>query len=305
MPTTPTYTPDHVVMSTIRDGVIPAEQGQLILKEVMHNSAVMQLAKYEPMTAQRKTFTFRTKGLNGYWVGETERIRTAKVEYDTAEMEAKKVGVIIPVSKEFLKWTAKDFFNEVKPLIAEAFYKMFDQAVLFGTDSPYNVATSGKPILVGATESGNTVVKSDNLYDDISGAMALVEEDGLDPNGILTTRSFKSMLRSAKDANGIPLFDQNANAVLGLPTTYTGTDVFDRTKALSILGDWDFARYGILQGIEFAISTDASLTTIAASDAPGVPVNLFERDMFALRATMHIGYMNVNPNAFAAVTPAV
>lgn len=71
-----------------------------------------------------------------------------------------------------------------------------------------------------------------------------------------------------------------------------------------MLGDWDYARYGILQGIEYSISEDATLTTLDADDASGKPVSLFERDMFALRATMHIGYMNVKPEAFGALTPA-
>ena len=301
----PNYTPDNVILSDIKNGVIPAETGQLILKEVTSKSAVMQLAKPEPMTAQRKTFTFRTGGLGAYWVSETERIQTSKVEYAQAEMVAKKVGVIIPMSKEFLKWTAKDFFNEVKPLIAEAFYKKFDQAVLFGTNSPYAVSAGGKPIFVGATEAGNTVAKSDNLYLDIAKLMGAVEDNEADPNGVLATRSFKGDLRTSLDANGQPMFDQNANEVLGLPLSYADGESFDKSKALALAGDWDYARYGILQGIEFSISEDATLTTVDASDATGKPLSLFERDMFALRATMHIGFLNVKPDAFSALTPKV
>ncbi|WP_142297695.1 phage major capsid protein, partial [Staphylococcus aureus] len=87
------------------------------------------------------------------------------------------------------------------------------------------------------------------------------------------------------------------------PLSYTGADVFDKKQSLALMGDWDYARYGILQGIEYAISEDATLTTLQASDASDQPVSLFERDMFALRATMHIAYMNVKPEAFATLKP--
>ena len=93
-------------------------------------------------------------------------------------MEAKKIGVIIPLSKEFLKWTAKDFFNEVKPLIAEAFYKAFDQAVIFGTESPYNKDTSGKPLITGRRK-GNVVKDTNDLYVDLSALMATIEDEEL------------------------------------------------------------------------------------------------------------------------------
>lgn len=51
---TPTYTPGNVILSDFKNGVIPAEQGTLIMKDIMANSAIMKLAKNEPMTAQKK-----------------------------------------------------------------------------------------------------------------------------------------------------------------------------------------------------------------------------------------------------------
>jgi len=296
----PTYTPPNVLLSEAKTGFVPQEQGSLILKDVLNGSAVMKLAKGETMTAPKKSFTYLAKGLGAYWVSETERIQTSKPEYLTAEMEAKKVGVIIPLSKEFLRYTAKDFFNEVKPLIAQAFYEKFDNAVLFGKETPYG--DSGKSIIAGATENGNVITATGDLYSDLNNMMVSIEDGEYDPNGLLTTKSFKGQLRGALDANKQPVFN-GTNEVMGLPIAYTGANAFDKEQAAALMGDWDYARYGILQGIEYAISEDATLTTIDASDASGKPVSLFERDMFALRATMHIAFMNVKPDAFAALKP--
>ena len=274
------------------------------MKDFMANSVVAQLATYEPMTKPKKEFTYLSGGPGAYWVGEAERIQTSKAEWLSATMEAKKLGVIIPVSKEFLKYTVAGFFNEIKPAIAEAFYTKFDQAALFGNNSPYAAGTS---VYERITSSGNTIARgsTDNLYTDLNGLMALVEDGDHDVNGFTTTRRFRQRLRGAVDGQNKPIFNDTTagapNQVLGLPVGYVDGKAWDYGKADLITGDWKYARYGILQNIEYAISEDATLTTITAD---GGPVNLFERDMFALRATMHIGFMTLKDDAFAALTPA-
>lgn len=299
-----TYTPDHVLMSDVKTGKIPEEQGGLIIEDVIKGSTVMKLAKNEPMTAPKKNFSFKAKGAGAYWVSETEVIKTSKVEWLQASMTAEKLGVIIPFSKEFLRYTAKDFFNEVKPLISEAFYETFDIAALFGTNSPFATHTSGKAIFTGAVDEGNTVAIGTgvNLQDDVFALMALIEANGFNPDGLATENSFKQLLRTAKDPNHARLYT-DLNSVEGLPVSYAKPEAWDKTKAAALMGDWDFARYGILQGIEYSVSEDATLSSVVGAD--GKPINLFERDMFALRATMHIGYMNVKPGAFGALTPNV
>ena len=53
----------------------------------------------------------------------------------------------------------------------------------------------------------------------------------------------------------------------------------------------------------YKISEDATLTTIV--DENNVAINLFERDMSALRVTMHVAFMVLQDEAFAALTPDV
>lgn len=298
------FNPANVLLQDAKTGTIPTEEGTLVLKEFMANSAIAQLAKYEEMKDPKKKFTYLAEGPGAYWVTESERIETDKATWLTAEMEAKKLGVIIPVSKEFLKYSVSDFFSQIRPAIAEAFYKKFDQAALFGTGSPY---TKGISVFERITTAGNTIVKGSttNLYTDINGVLSLVEDGDHDVNGFVTTKGFRKDLRGALDGNNLPIFnDAKADAtasVLGQAVAYAPKASFDLTKAVALAGDWDMARYGILQGIEYSISEDATLTTI--QDADGNPINLFERDMFALRATMHVGFMTLKEDAFAALTP--
>ena len=299
-----TFNPDNVLMQDYKTGTIPSESGTLILKEFMTNSAVAQLAKYEEMTKPVKEFSYLAEGPGAYWVDEGERIQTSKPTWLTAKMEAKKLGVILPVTKEALRYSVTDFFNEMRPAIAEAFYTKFDQAALFGTNTPY---AEGQSVFERIEASGNKVEQgtNPNLYLDLNDLLALVEDGDHDPNGFTTIRKFRKDLRGAVDSNNLPIFNDARNGAtaqaLGLPIGYVNGLSWDKEKANIITGDWDYARYGILQGIEFKIDDSATLTTI--QDAEGNPVNLFERDMFALRATMHIGFMTLKEDAFAALTP--
>ena len=194
----------------------------------------------------------------------------------------------------------------IRPKIAEAFYKKFDQAALFGTQSPY---AAGHSILAAATAAGNTVAHDDavSLYPQLNGLIGLVEDNEIDPDGIATVRSLKQVFRGELDSTGRPIYVKGDGTapddILGLPIAYVNGSSFDKTKAVAMTGDWDYARFGILQDIEYSISEEATLTTVV--DEGGVPLNLFERDMFALRATMHVAFMVLKDEAFAVLTPDV
>lgn len=303
----PTFTPPNVLMSTAKTGLIPYEVGTLILKNTMQGSAVMQLAKYEEMTKPEKQFTYMADGIGAYWVGEGERIQTSKATWLTAKIQAKKLGVIIPVTKEFQKYTAAQFFEEIKPHIAEAFANKFDQAALWGVNSPY---LAGQSIWADIDASGNKIALDSTgkgLYTELNQLLGLVEDDDGDPNGFTTIKSNKQLFRGVVDAQGRPMFNEPgagaATSLLGQPVSYASKKSWDSTKAEIITGDWDYARYGILEGIEYSISEDATITTI--KDENGEPLNLFERDMLALKATMHVGFMRLKEGNFAAITPKV
>lgn len=299
----PIYTPPNVLLSTATTGTVPTETGESIIEEVMAQSAVMQLAQFEEMEAPRKEFSYLAGGIGAYWVSETERIRTSRPTWVNAVMEAHKLGVIIPVSKEFLNYTVGDFFDAIRPTIAQAFYTKFDQAALFGIDTPYV-----QSIIGSATNAGNVVteIAGESMYAQLNGLLGLIEDNELDPNGFATTTSLRQRIRGEVDTTGRPIFNDprgGATAdILGLPIAYVNGAAFDRTQATILAADWDYARYGVLQDIEYRISQDAQLSTIV--DELGNPVNLFERDMFALRATAHFAFMVLRDEAFAALAPA-
>ena len=96
-----TFTPDNVLVHEAKDGTIPDSANALILQDVIENSKIMQLGQYQEMTDREKKFEFFAEGPGAYWVGETEKIQTSKPTLLQATMVAKKVAVILPVSREY------------------------------------------------------------------------------------------------------------------------------------------------------------------------------------------------------------
>ncbi len=298
--TVPNFDPDNVTMQDAKTGDIPTKLSDSIITDVKTGSAIMKLAKAVPMVKPRQEFTFMS-GVGGYWVDEGERIQTSKPTFMKAYMTAHKMGVIIPTTKENLNYSVTEFFNLMKSEISEAFYKKFDQSTLFGTDTPFPQSVIGSAAL-----AKQTLEETANKYDDISAAMAFLEANDLDANGIAAPRAQKIKYRSTKDGNDNPIFnDVHSNTpadVLGLPIAWAPKGSWDKTKATELMANWDDVYYGILGGINYEILTEATLTTV--KDENGNPLNLAERDMAAIKATFTPAFMVIKDESVAAVLPA-
>lgn len=294
------FNPDTTTMQDAKNGYIPVNFGEQIISDVKTGSAIMKLAKARPMTKPREEFTFMS-GVGAYWVEEGNKIQTSKPTWMKGSIEAHKMGVIIPTSRENLAYSVTDFFSLMKSEIAEAFYKKFDQSVMFGTDSPFSQSLIGSALLANQSQ-----VETADKYEDISAAMEFLEANDLDPNGIAAPRAQRRKYRSTKDANGDPIFTNahdNAPAdLLGLPISWTPKGSWDKTKAAEFVANWNDVYYGILSGIQYEILTEATLTSV--KDENGDPINLAERDMVALKATFSPAFMVLRDESVAAVVPA-
>src|SRR5690606_37519512 len=210
----PTFNPDNVLLQDAKTSSIPEEQGTLVVKEVMNNSVMMQLAQYEEMTKQKKTFQYLAEGVGAYWVGEGEVIQTSKPQWLSAEMVAHKLGVIVPVSREFLTYSVTNFFNEVRPLIAEAFYKKFDNATILNVDNPFAQSIEESVVTAG------TVVEGAINFENVDAVIGHIEDADLEPNAWISKRSNNSALRTVLDAQKNPLYDRTAGTLDGSPLIY-------------------------------------------------------------------------------------
>jgi len=286
-----TFNPDNVTMYEHKDGTIPEKYNKLILKEVINGSKVMQLAKYEEMQEKEKKFEYFANGPGAYWVGEGEKIKTSAPQWLTVTMVAKKLGVIVPCSREFLHYKMSDFFEQMKSKIAEAFYKKFDNAAILNMDNPFPQSLDESAISAGNVISGGIT------YDNILSMEDALNNEDYDANAFISTKKNRSTLRNVhKVENGViveSLYDRGANTIDGLPVA----DLKGLEKGNLYTGDFDYMYYGIPFGMSYKIDESAQLSTLKNED--GTPVNLFEQELAALRVTMDVAFMIVKDEAFA------
>ena len=283
-------------------GFVPTPTAAEIIKDVTRGSSVLRLSKVQPMDSETLKIPVMVSGPGAYWVGETERIQTSTAQWIFPELAAKKIGVIVPVTKEKLKDTTIDVFATVQPYIAEAFYKAIDAACLFGTNSPF-----AKNIYDVAKTAGATVAEGTNekLDLDISDVMALVENAGHDANGFAAGYDLKNSLRKLRDGNGNQLYVPGVDeeTLYSQPIEFSRNGAWDKTKARAIAADWKYSIVGIRDQIQYEVLKEATLQSVTMGD--NKPLSLAENDMVAIKATMRIGFLPVKEDAFAVLTPKV
>ncbi|ELK47187.1 phage major capsid protein [Halobacillus sp. BAB-2008] len=292
-----TFDPDNVMMSDSKDGVIPKSQGTLIMNDVMQNSKIMQLGVYEEMDKQEKEFDYFAEGPGAYWVNEGERIQTSKAKWLKIKMSSKKLGVILPVSREFLQYSVSNFFEQMRPKISEAFYKKFDEAGILNISNPFTQSIEQSVVAAGH------VLEGDITGENILQVGDLLLEDDFEANAFISKNQNATALRQATIGEGNlqqPIYDRANNRIDGLPAVNLKSS--NLKKGTLYTGDFDQLHYGIPFDISYKIAEEGTISTI--TDEAGEPINLFEREMVALRATMDVAVMIVKDDAFAKLTPA-
>lgn len=166
-----TFNPDNVMLSEKLDGTFTPEMTGTVMKDVAENSLVMQLGSYVEMNGKQEAeFNFQTDGVSAYWVDEGEKIQTSKPSFATATMRAKKLGVIVLASREYLHYTWSQYFDAMRSNISSAFYEKFDQAALLGVDNPFafsveDSVTTADNVIEGDITYDNVLLLEDLVYD--------------------------------------------------------------------------------------------------------------------------------------------
>lgn len=291
--------PQNVALKDQLQGFVPTDKATGIMGLVAKGSALIPQSTLEPMTAPTKEFTFWANTPSAYWVGEGKRIKTAVASFLNVKMEAHKIGVIIPTTKEKLNDTVINIFEEMKKPTADAIYQKIDMAGMFGIDSPFKFN-----LFDNAVKNGMFIVDGTNasLDLDVSDTMALVEEEGFEVNGFIGHTGIKNRLRKLRDGDGNQLYVSgvDTNELYNQPITFAkGKASFDREKAQLFAGDWSKSLIGIYQGLEYETLREATLQDTLWTD--GKPLSLAEQDMIALKVTARIAFLPVSEKAFAVL----
>ena len=282
------------------ESLIPVQESNEIIQGVVTQSAVLQRGRrLANMTSRQYKMPVLDMLPIAYFVnGDTGQKKTTKQAWDKKFITAEEIAVIVPVPEAVLDDSEYDIWGEVRPRIIEAFGKVIDGAILFGTDKP----SSWRDDIVTTANNAKTVVTlgaEDSLYDKVmgeNGSIAMVENSGYFVNGHMADISMRAKLRGLKNANGDPLFKSDMQSgttysLDGSPMDFPNNGAFDKSKALMISGDFSQLAYSIRQDITFKLFTEGVVQNTDGT----IAYNLMQNDMVALRAVMRLGWEIPNP----------
>jgi HK97 family phage major capsid protein len=289
----------NIINRTDLSGLIPEPVTREIIQGVTEGSAVLQMGRRLPnMTSKTQTMNVLDMLPTAYFVnGDTGMKQTTKMKWDKKKIYAEEIAVIVPIPEAVLDDADYDIWGEVRPRLVEAFGKVIDGAILFGTNKPTSWRDS---VLDTCKKAGSVVAATPYIYDDImaeGGVIAKVEESGYLVNGIMSAIQMRAKLRGLKDLNGVPLFKTDMQgatpyALDGSPMYFPRNGAFDTTKALMFAGDWTELVYSIRQDITFKIFDQG---VVQDPSDNSIVYNLMQNDMVALRAVMRLGWEIPNP----------
>lgn len=269
-------------------GSVPTEIATEVIKNIVSQSTAFKICKHVSMASDKKVLPILSDTGSAYWTDEGEEIQTSIHGWEYPELEAKKLAVIIPFTKEKYEDSVMNVMEEIKQGISDAFTKSIDSAVFFGTNTPFDTN------IVDSVLEASKIENDGRLDINISDAMSKIEVNDLVVNGIIAPNSIKGTLRTLRDSIGNGLVvpggitgTQIYNTPIHIPTS----KIWDKSKASCLVGDFNKAIIGTRTGITYEVLDQATVGGI----------NLAERDLLAIKCTMRFGFKVVDPKAFALI----
>lgn len=281
---------------------LPAEVSSEILQKTRESSAVMRLARQVALPGRGLSIPVITSDPEASWVAETGRKPVSNPGLSTKTMTPYKLAVIVPFSDEFAR-DARGLYDALVERLPDALAKKFDQTVFAGA-----APGSGFDVLTGCTAQSIDTNASGvgGFYSALVAADADIATAGYDINGFAFSPQARGEMLSATDKDGRPIFINNVSEgaiprLLGQPVEYSrglykaghaASGSSGQTgyvpavpDTLGMAGDWTKALYGTVEGVKIDISSQASLTIGTEV------VNLWEHNMFAVKAEIEVGFV--------------
>jgi HK97 family phage major capsid protein len=274
--------------------VLPFEVSSEIWSKTQEASSVMQLARRINLPGAGLEFQTITGDPSASWVDETGVKPSVKHTFGSKKMKGYTLALIEPFSNQFRR-DKNALYNEVVNRIPNVLGKKLDETVFAvnGTTAPgenFDTLATCPSVAVGSGDIWDALVTAD---------ATIAANDGI-LNGWAIAPAGKSALLTAKDTVGRPLFissmtsDNGVASIMGHPA-YVRKGIAD-TDVYGYAGDWTSAVYGVVEDISMAVSDQATLTNGSET------INLFERNMFAIRFEMEVGFVVKDVNHFVKIT---
>lgn len=263
---------------------LPPDVSQEILQKTQQGSAVMRLARQIALPGRGVQIPVITSDPSASWVAETGAKPVSNPGLNTKLMQAYKLAVIVPFSDEFRR-DAAALYDALVARLPLALAQRFDETVVGAVEAP------GENFDTFAVATTQSIMKSESstTYDGLVAAYMDIAAHGGSLNGFALSPAAMGILLGATDNLGRPLFinsteDGGVNRLLGARTVESRGMFNSDNGIVGVAGDWSQAMYGTVEGVQIRFADQTGLTINNAQ------VNLWEHNMFAVRAEIELGF---------------
>ena len=284
--------------STNVSKILPKEISSEIWAKAVEESAVMRLAQRVSLPGTGITIPMVTADAAAAWVSETNEKAVSHASVDGKVMTPYKVAVIELFSNEFRR-DLPAVYAELARRLPSSIGKKFDETVFAGV-----APGSGFDVLTGATAVNiQDTTDSKTVYKNLVTVLSTIAAADRELTGWAFSPRADAILLGAVDTTGRPIFVPTANdgaigSLLGAPVMRSRR-VYKQGTASDVLGfagDWSLARWGMVEDISISISEEATV-----NDGEN-QINLWQRNMFAIRVEAELGFVAMDANGFVKVT---
>lgn len=271
---------------------LPAEVSSEIWANTLENSAVQARARKVALPAGGLTIPMITGDPEAGWVNETDEKPVSDSKFGSKVMTPYKMAVIELFSDEFRR-DLPGLYAELVRRLPYALGRKFDKAALGLEDAP----GTGFDTLKDAPE----IALDGTIKPFLSGLKSVAANKGVVDGWTLTEEARVDALNIADSMNRPLLVSDYSTAgqvgtILGKPVSTTRA--IDGSNVAGFAGEWSSAVWGAVEDIQIDINDRGSVTR------GGKQINLWQRNMFAVRAEIEVGFVLRDPKRFVKFTSA-
>ena len=273
---------------------LPKTLSQTIWQESESLSVVQSLSPRMELPGGGVDIPIITGDPEAEWVSETEEKKVSRPSFANKNLKGYTLAVIVPFSNQFRR-DLPALYSAIEQKLPQALAKKFDRTALGFAPSP----GTGFDTLADAPTQELT-----GSYDDYLAALGTVGEasDDADITAWALSKSAEIDALGIADTAGRPLLIQDIQregaigSILARPVFKSNYAADATTNVVGIAGDWNSTAWGFVEGISISISDQATLND------GGTPLNLWQRNMFAVRAEVEVGFAVRDANRFVKLT---
>jgi HK97 family phage major capsid protein len=273
---------------------LPSTLSQTIWQETEAQSVVQTLSPKMELPGGGVDIPIITGDPEAEWVAETEEKKVDRPSFANKNLKGYTLAVIVPFSNQFRR-DLPSLYAAVEQKLPQALAKKFDRTALGFAASP----GTGFDTLADAPEVALT-----GKYADYLAALSAVgaASDDADITAWALSKQAEVDALGIADNAGRPLLvndlqrEGSIGSILARPVHKSNFAADSTSGVIGVAGDWASTAWGFVEGIQISVSDQATLND------GGTALNLWQRNMFAVRAEVEVGFAVRDPKRFVRLT---